>query len=98
MGEKKMLEVETPVGKIRVEAKGAKDEYPGVWVSLVGEDGSDSLFAMAEYDTAKGLLQVATYADLESDVPTEITEFGWAEGLAERKDAGRETVRDAHMP
>ena len=64
------MSVETPDGDIVVEAKGATEEYPGVYVTTV-KDGCEEQIATCEYDTLQNRFQVASYA-YGKDAPSAI--------------------------
>lgn len=70
--------IETPLGKLEVYAKHDKsdcaEDYPGVFIDFVREDGATVVLACVEYDPDKDLLQTVVYGDCASDEPTAIVE------------------------
>lgn len=48
-----MFKVETPIGYLIVEPKGAKDDYPGVYIRFAanGNEAYEDLVCCVEYDT-----------------------------------------------
>lgn len=73
--------VDTPAGQLKVEPKGAMDEYPGLWVSLVAPNGEDVCLTMVEYDSCSKMVAVRVYADPEIDDPTDSIQFEWTGNL-----------------
>ena len=73
---KREFVVDTPLGKLRVSAKhkvtDCADDYPGVYVDLLNDDGSYEMLACVEYDSCNNKLQTCTYL-LGVDTPHEIT-------------------------
>lgn len=62
--EKHEFFVDTPVGKLKVQAKGPIDEpddYPGVYVELVDKNGDSDLLACVEFDSNRSNLQTCIY-------------------------------------
>lgn len=56
--------IETPLGKLKVYAKHATDtpeDYPGVYVDLVRDNGDLEMLACVEYDSCKEHLQTCVY-------------------------------------
>ena len=70
--------IETPLGKLEVYAKHDKsdcaEDYPGVFIDFVREDGATVVLACVEDDPDKDLLQTVVYGDCASDEPTAIVE------------------------
>lgn len=50
------------------------EDYPGVFIDFVREDGATVVLACVEYDPDKDLLQTVVYGDCASDEPTAIVE------------------------
>lgn len=61
------FKVKTPVGYIMVEAKGAEDEYPGVYISF-SEDGE-------RYDVSNMIACVEFVTD-DNEITTETYQYG----------------------
>ena len=65
-----VISVETPGGNIIVETKGAAEEYPGVYITIV-KDGCEQQIATCEYDTLENRFQVASFS-YDKDAPATI--------------------------
>ena len=69
--------VKTPIGCLVVEEKGAENEYPGVFISLLkngGEFGNDKIVACVEFDTCSEEIKTEVYCE-EYEEPTHIIVF-----------------------
>lgn len=56
--------IETPIGKLKVYAKhnvDSPEDYPGVYIDLVREDGGLDMLACVEYDSCREQLQTCVY-------------------------------------
>lgn len=77
MASKREFIVHTPIGDLRVWAKhpngDCAEDYPGVYVDLIREDG-DILLACVEYDSCDQNLQTCVYGDVHTDSPSEIVQ------------------------
>ena len=71
------FKVQTPIGYLMVEAKGAKDEYPGVFISF-SEDGNEydlsQMIACVEYDTGSEEIKTECYRK-DYDEPNNIIRY-----------------------
>lgn len=71
MNKARRFVIETPLGKLEVYAKHDKsdcaEDYPGVFIDFVREDGATVVLACVEYDPDKDLLQTVVYGDCASD-------------------------------
>lgn len=78
MNKARRFVIETPLGKLEVYAKHDKsdcaEDYPGVFIDFVRENGATVVLACVEYDPDKDLLQTVVYGDCASDEPTAIVE------------------------
>lgn len=67
MNKARRFVIETPLGKLEVYAKHDKsdcaEDYPGVFIDFVREDGATVVLACVEYDPDKDLLQTVVYGD-----------------------------------
>ena len=75
--QKREFFIDTPMGKLKVYAKSDKDtaeNFPGVYIDLVGED-EDACLCCVEYESIEKRLQACVYGDMYSDIPTEVTPF-----------------------
>ena len=74
------FKVKTPIGYLMVEAKGAEDEYPGVFISF-SEDGNNydvnQMIACVEYITGENEIVTENY-HRDYDEPTHI--IVWEDG------------------
>ena len=70
MNKARRFVIETPLGKLEVYAKHDKsdcaEDYPGVFIDFVREDGATVVLACVEYDPDKDLLQTVVYGDCAS--------------------------------
>ena len=58
------FKVVTPLGNLRVYSKSEIDcaqDFPGVYVDLIAEDGTSELLACVEYDSMKRVMQTCAY-------------------------------------
>lgn len=66
MNKARRFVIETPLGKLEVYAKHDKsdcaEDYPGVFIDFVREDGATVVLACVEYDPDKDLLQTVVMA------------------------------------
>lgn len=66
------FKVVTPLGNLRVYSKSEIDcaqDYPGVYVDLIAEDGTSELLACVEYDSMKHVMQTCAYQPDVIDEP-----------------------------
>ena len=65
MNKARRFVIEIPLGKLEVYAKHDKsdcaEDYPGVFIDFVREDGATVVLACVEYDPDKDLLQTVVY-------------------------------------
>lgn len=69
--------IDTPLGKIKVYAKHQKDtpnEYPGVFVDFIDNEGELITLACTEYDSLHGTIQTCVYGDGNDDSPTNVVQ------------------------
>lgn len=75
--ENKKFRVKTPAGYLMVEAKGAYDEYPGVYISF-SKNGKEydagNMIACVEYITGENEIRTETYVKDRED-PVDIREW-----------------------
>lgn len=56
--------VKTPLGNLKIHAKHSgdcPDDYPGIYVDLMLEDGTTEMLACIEYDSCYNRLQTCAY-------------------------------------
>lgn len=91
--------VDTPLGKIRVKAKYDKDvaeDYPGIYVDLIAENGEETPLACVEYTPNDNTIAVDVYHDGENPNMVERTYCTDLPGadLVEAKQVINEFVRE----
>ena len=78
MTEKRAFIVHTPLGDLKVYAKNEKancaEDYPGVYIDYVRNDGATVALTCVEYDPCTKMIQTVVYGDCASDEPTEVVE------------------------
>lgn len=77
MCEDRSFVVKTPLGNLKVSAKHDNDcpeDYPGVYIDYVRDDGSTTLLAIVEFNSSTKKIVTVVYADCATDEPTEIVE------------------------
>jgi hypothetical protein len=61
---KREFYIDTPLGQLKVWAKHETDnaeDFPGVFIDLVCEDGAEDMLACVEYESVGGVLQTCVY-------------------------------------
>lgn len=77
--EPESIKAETPEGTIIAEVKGAKDEYPGIWIFKDGNQ-PDSMMAAVEYSGPDKKFQTEVY-QADAEEPCAIIDYATGEDL-----------------
>ena len=72
--EARKISIGTPAGSLVAEVKGASDEYPGFFISIVGEDGTEEVTTMVEYHSTVKRYQTVVYCH-HSDEPVSVRDY-----------------------
>lgn len=75
------LYIDTPVGKIRVQAKGENipGGYPGVYIDFCKKDGTCIPLACTEFDSHDKALCTDVFPDCDDAYVERFTHSGWEE-------------------
>lgn len=79
MPDAKSIKVETPKGTIIAEAKGAKDDFPGIWI-FEDDNKPFNMLAAVEYNTPDTRIQIEGYQS-GTDEPRVIIDYETGDDL-----------------
>jgi len=70
-----VMQIDTPAGKMEIEAGVTRDKCPGAWISFTNKNGEKQIIGWVGYDAYHDAVGALMYADKELDDPTDVIEF-----------------------